>query len=65
LVCLDSGKGKCPQEKCLFKSYYMLYVVETWMWTKAYINILTAAQIRFLRNTEENPKSQRIRNEKK
>jgi hypothetical protein len=29
-----SGKQKCPQEKCLFRSYYMLYVAETLNCTK-------------------------------
>jgi hypothetical protein len=31
-----SGKEKYPQQKCLFRSYYMHFVAETLNSTKAY-----------------------------
>jgi hypothetical protein len=55
-------KGKM----CLFKSYCMpilTYGAETWIWTKADISRLMAADMKFLRSIQAK-KRERMRNEK-
>jgi hypothetical protein len=50
-----AGKWEKPKKGkiCLLKSYKIptsMYGAETWTWTKADINRLTAAEVRFLRH---------------